>query len=492
MSIRNKLLLSYTVMLILTISLFVAAGLLISSAITGDFKAITNIYTNQYALKPLTPQEENAFIDVKLIAKGTPEQLLEPQVQQQADREMALIHSGMLVRKGSDIVYMSESLKNAGLEASLPAHEPANINVRDTVRAGDRYFTYVKFDFFFKDQTSGTIFTMKEVSPFAQLSRSLFPLWLVGLFVLLVGIYLVLYYFVTKSIIKPLHALRKGAEQITEGTLDFKMTSTKKDEIGELFLSFEEMRQRLKSSVDMQLQYEENRKELISNISHDLKTPITTILGYVEGIRDGIADTPEKMDKYVKTIYYKASDMDRLIDELFLFSKLDLKRLPFTFEQVEISEYLTDCMDEIRFDLDQKGIQMELNVHLAKPTFVTADREQLKRTIMNIVDNSVKYMDKLDKSIKMDVTEELEQVTIVIEDNGAGIEEADLPYIFDRFYRADPSRNMDKRGSGLGLAIAKQIIREHGGDIRVTSQLHAGTRIIFTLKKQLVKAGEAR
>ena len=127
-----------------------------------------------------------------------------------------------------------------------------------------------------------------------------------------------------------------------------KLSLNTNDEIGELCKEFEDMRCRLKESVEIQLQYENNRKELISNISHDLKTPVTAIKGYVEGIKDGVADTPEKMDKYINTIYKKAIDIDKLINELFVFSKLDLNKLPFSFERVDIKSYLSDSMEELQ------------------------------------------------------------------------------------------------------------------------------------------------
>ena len=114
------------------------------------------------------------------------------------------------------------------------------------------------------------------------------------------------------------------------------------------------MRARLKKSIKVQLQYEENRKELISNISHDLKTPITAIKGYIEGIRDGVADTPEKTNKYINTIYTKATDVDKLIDELFLYSKLDLNKFAFNFTKVNVYQYIEDCIEELYFPLTKE------------------------------------------------------------------------------------------------------------------------------------------
>jgi signal transduction histidine kinase len=289
-------------------------------------------------------------------------------------------------------------------------------------------------------------------------------------------------YLVSRSIIKPISILKEGAERIKSGDLSFEIKTTSNDEIGQLNRTFEEMRIKLKESVNLQIQYEENRKELLSNISHDLKTPITSIIGYVEGIKDGVANTPEKMEKYLTTVYSKARDMDLLIDELFLFSKLDLKKEPFSFETIDLVEYMRDYVEELHLDLLQKGIQIELHL-LSKPINVTADREKLRRVLANLISNCVKYMNKDKKYISISLHEGLFDVVVQVTDNGYGIEPSALPYIFKRFYRAEKSRNSQTGGSGLGLAIAKQIIEEHGGDIWATSELGKGTDVFFSLKK---------
>lgn len=275
----------------------------------------------------------------------------------------------------------------------------------------------------------------------------------------------------------------KGAtEKIKEGNLDFQIPITSQDEIGQLNQGFEEMRKRLKESIEMQTQYEENRKELISNISHDLKTPITSIIGYVEGIKDGVANTPEKMDKYLTTIHTKAKHMDTLIDELFLFSKLDLNRVPFQFETVELNTFMQELIEEMQMDLSKEGIEVRLQLH-ASPLYVTADCEKINRVISNLIHNSVKYMDKEEKKITVTVSSDNNKVIVKVMDNGSGIESDTLPYIFERFYRAEQSRNSSTGGSGLGLAIAKQIVEEHGGEIWAESELGKGTSIFFSLEK---------
>ena len=289
--------------------------------------------------------------------------------------------------------------------------------------------------------------------------------------------------FMYTEFIRPVQLLKEGTDRIKEGNLDVDVEIMNRDEIGELCDSFNEMRRKLKELIDARLRYERENRELISNISHDLKTPITAIKGYVEGIMDGVADSPEKMERYIKTIYNKANDMDVLINELSIYSKIDSNVIPYNFAKIDIDMYFADCIEELSVDMEQKGIVLNY-INYCKPhLLVAADAEQIKRVINNIVINAMKYNDKEKGCINIRLREEGMFVQVEIEDNGQGISENDLPHIFDRLYRADASRNSSKGGSGLGLSIAKKIIDEHGGKIWATSRPGSGTTIYFTLRK---------
>ena len=255
------------------------------------------------------------------------------------------------------------------------------------------------------------------------------------------------------------------------------------DEIGELCADFEEMRMRLKESTEEKVVFDSQNKELISNISHDLKTPITAIKGYVEGLLDGVADTPEKQEKYLRTIYNKANDMDRLINELTFYSKIDTNRIPYTFSKINVREYFDDCVEDIGLELSQQQIHLTYVNDVARDVLVIADAEQMKRVINNIVGNSIKYMDKPEPFIRIRVLDVGDFIQVEIEDNGKGIATRDLPYIFDRFYRTDTSRNSSKGGSGIGLSIVHKIMEDHGGKVWVTSREDAGTTMYFVLRK---------
>lgn len=286
-----------------------------------------------------------------------------------------------------------------------------------------------------------------------------------------------------RSVAAPLVKLRKATQNIKEGNLDFVLDVEGTDDFSELCRDFEEMRRRLKESAEEKIAMDKENKELISNISHDLKTPITAVKGYVEGIMDGVADTPEKIDKYIRTIYNKANDMDRLINELTVYSGIDNNRIPYHFHRINVAEYFGDCVEEVGLDLESKNVELDYSNLVTQDTMIIADPEQMKRVINNIISNSVKYMDKPKGKIDIRLLDEVDSVRIEIEDNGKGIAAKDLPLIFERFYRTDASRNSSQGGSGIGLSIVKKIIEDHGGYIWATSKEGEGTCMHFVIRK---------
>ncbi len=286
-----------------------------------------------------------------------------------------------------------------------------------------------------------------------------------------------------RSIAVPLVKLKKATKNIKEGNLDFVLEVEGNDEFSQLCQDFEEMRKRLKESTEEKILMDKENKELISNISHDLKTPITAVKGYVEGIMDGVADTPEKMDRYVRTIYNKTNEMDHLINELTFYSKIDTNRIPYTFSKLNVEDYFSDCAEELGLEMETRGIELVYANYVEKGVQVIADGEQIRRVIHNIVSNAIKYMEKPRGIIQLMVKDVGDFIQVEIEDNGKGIAAKDLPYIFDRFYRTDVSRNSSKGGSGIGLSIVKKIMEDHGGKVWATSRLGIGTIMYFVLRK---------
>ena len=305
----------------------------------------------------------------------------------------------------------------------------------------------------------------------------------VSIFLILIFTSLAVGLWLYRSVSVPLVKLKIATQKIKEGNLDFELKAEGNDEFAELFRNFDEMRQRLKESTEEKVLLDKESKELISNISHDLKTPITAVKGYVEGIIDGVADTPEKMDRYVRTIYKKTNEMDHLINELTFYSKIDTNRIPYTFSKLNVCSYFDDCAEEMEMELKNEDISLGYSNTVGRDVLVIADGEQIRRVINNVIGNATKYMDKTPGAILLRVTDVGDFIQVEIEDNGKGIAAKDLPYIFDRFYRTDVSRNSSKGGSGIGLSVVRKILEDHGGKAWATSREGQGTTIYFVLRK---------
>lgn len=240
----------------------------------------------------------------------------------------------------------------------------------------------------------------------------------------------------------------------------------------------------VETSANEQEEADKLMREVVGNISHDLKTPITAIRGYAQGILDGIANTQERMNKYVTTIRNKADDMTALVDELSFFAKIYQDNLQYNYELVDANKYLCECVSALSLDLEMRHIDL-IYEYLAEDDFyIRIDKDKLKRVIHNIIGNASKYINAERGIVYVRVEEKKGELIVRIMDNGVGIRKEELPMIFDRFYRTDSSRNSQTGGSGLGLSIAKKIVEDHAGKIWAESELGKGTEIFFSLPKQ--------
>lgn len=476
MSLKNRFWTSHLTMIAITIIL----SIITARFIVMNYTNFSDIRLRERSIEQII--NRNSKI-IRSLTLDNLESLKDSDYLIQLDNILDAMNTGIIIRKDNNIIYASELLNNIETISILPEFEESPQEEHKTIQIGSHLLVKQK-DFYFDDKTEGSIFFVIDLTYFEQVEESFtnFIFLSITIFlIILIVVNTIFTYLMSKKVVVPLNSLKNAANQIKNGDLDFQVVCNSPNEIGDLAKSFEEMRIKLKSSEQLKLLYENNRKELIANISHDLKTPITTIKGYVEGIRDGIPNSPEKMDKYLQIIYNNAVELDGLIDDLFLFSKLDLKKLPFNFEAINISDYLEDSFEELQFDLEKKGIALTYSSDYNEKHLVHADRERLKRVILNIIRNSVNCTDKKNPTINIILSENKEEAVIEIHDNGCGISSKSLPYIFDRFYRVDSARTASKGGSGLGLSIAKYIILEHGGRIWAESKKGRGTSIFFTL-----------
>ena len=389
--------------------------------------------------------------------------------------------SYIIVRKGDDLYYTGNNNAAKRIFHVLPEYG----NEMPGMEAGYYYNDINKLvkavDFRFSDGSEGSIFIVTNIG--SLLPRKMLHNMMLAFILVLVFTSVLLTRWIQRGIFTPINQLNTAMQNIAEGNLEYMLTTQEKGEIGELYRNYEDMRLRLKESLDEKFEHERKNRELISNISHDLKTPITSIKGYVEGIMDGVADTPEKMQKYIKTISDKANDMDRLINELTTYSGIDTNRIPYTFRRINVADYFGDCVEEVGLDLESKSIQLNYEDLVDPAGQIIADPEQVKRVINNIIGNSVKYMNKERGVIDIRILDEVDAIRVEIEDNGMGVAAKDLPNIFERFYRTDASRNSSKGGSGIGLSIVKKIIEDHGGYIWATSKEGEGTCMHFVIRK---------
>ena len=389
--------------------------------------------------------------------------------------------SYIIVRKKDRLYYTGNEQAAERIFEMLPEYGNEVPNSETGYYYNDRRKLVKQVDFQFTDGSEGSFFIVTSVN--SLISKNALTKMIYAFILVLCLTSILLTHWIQRGIFTPINQLNTAMQNIAEGNLEYMLPTEEKGEIGELYRNYEDMRLRLKESTDEKFEHEQKNKELVSNISHDLKTPITSIKGYVEGIMDGVADTPEKMNKYIKTIYDKANDMDRLINELTTYSGIDNNRIPYTFRRINVADYFGDCIEEVGLDLESKNIQLNYEALIEPSTQIIADPEQLKRVINNIISNSVKYINKDKGVIDIRILDELDAIRVEIEDNGMGIAAKDLPNIFERFYRTDASRNSSKGGSGIGLSIVKKIIEDHGGYIWATSKEDEGTCMHFVIRK---------
>lgn len=420
--------------------------------------------------------------------------------------------SFIIVRKNQKDFFIGNQELYPQLEI-LPGFNDYHSGSNDTISLNRTVPCLIKKkDFYFSDKSQGQIFLVTDLTHIMPAWEHSIKQLVLSLMIVIIATACLLIFWIYNSIVKPLNILRIATMQIGAGHLDKPVHVNSTDEIGELCRDFEEMRIRLKEMIEERMRYEQDTREMISSMAHDLQTPLTSIKGYAEGILDGVANTPEKQEKYLRTIYAKASDMSYLVDELSIFAKVEQNTLPYHFIPINLHSYFNDCIEEFALDLETKHMTINYKNDSRSDTKVLADPEQLKRVVYNIISNAVKYLDKPTGTIEIliqdvplpkpipplyrqiskngskiepaaPVKPPQQFVQIEIHDNGPGIEAKDLPYIFHRFFRADASRNSSKRGSGLGLAIVARIIEDHGGRVWAQSTFGEGTSIFFTLKK---------
>ena len=490
MRLRTRLIISFFIIIIVPVLL---AGATIWGFGHYQKKAIHQLYNleeNPYdyfvnSFKVLSRITKSTYEELQKTAKEAPQKLEDPGYLDKINKELEHKYSYLILRRGEELVYEGKQASWDSLRESLPEYDSVVLQNPGSgyYLEGEGQALLKQIDMEFPNGDKGSVFIITSLERFLPDVKEIILDLLISIVLILIFTAGMLTVWIYQGIINPIHKLQVAAQNIKEGNLDFTIETDGRDEIGELCRNFEEMRYRLKQSEEEMLAGEKENRVLISNISHDLKTPITAIKGYVEGLMDGVADTPKKQEKYIRTIYNKANEMDTLINELTLYSRIDTNRIPYNFNRINVADYFDDCVEEVGLDLEAKNIKLTYIDYADKDVLIIADPEQLRRVINNIISNSVKYLDKKQGFINIRIRDVGDFIQVEIEDNGRGIAGKDLPYIFDRFYRTDASRNSSTGGSGIGLSIVKKIIEDHGGKIWAHSKEGTGTIMYFVIRK---------
>ncbi|MGY3767153.1 sensor histidine kinase [Vagococcus vulneris] len=488
MTIKRRFIFSYISAILITLGSLLLILSLTFYITLGKVPSVQDMYKILTTQRSLTADEQKSFEELNNYVQKSTEFVNEPLKEdvKQTIKEIEKRQLNVVIRKNNQFIYFSQDLIEKSLQFHAPDYELSNFEPIGTIDNAGRLYHYIKHDFKYLDGTNGSfIILRRESNLFEFFTRQ--GIWLIStiiLFAILLAIFINRR--LTKTTVKPLENLAVATQIASfDNKQDYQalIASFPQPEISQdvahIQSSFKMMWQTIEKNNQLQKQYEDNRRELIANMSHDLKTPITSIIGYVEGLRDGIANTEEKRQEYLNTIHQKAISLNELIETLFLYSKLDMENAVINKEITDINRLLRLITNDY-----QLNNQAEWKINLPQHEILTEiDPLQMTRVLTNIIENSLKFKQpaKQRATISIDLRTNGSYVAITIKDNGIGISEEQLPIVFERFYRADKSRTPTIKGSGLGLNIVKSIMEHHDGSVSITSKLNEGTEVVLTL-----------
>lgn len=316
-----------------------------------------------------------------------------------------------------------------------------------------------------------------NTSPFYKTLFQVIPFLSIAIIIMIFLIYISL--IVKKDILEPIYSLDKSAKNILNGDFSCEIKYDYDNEIGVFCHDFEAMRDELKFSKERESEIKRNEKELLACISHDIKTPLTAIHGYVSGIRDGIVKDREGVQNYCTIILKRVKMLTKLLEDILEHSKAELNKMNIVMDEFYCGDFFKDIIDDLSIEVESKGLQFEI-AHEIPNLILKADKKRISEVIYNLVSNSIKYSnEKSTISICFEVTKNY--LKVYVKDTGIGITSDDVPYIFNKFYRGEKSRNQKIPGCGLGLSISKYIVEAHGGFIECIASSSKGTTMCFSL-----------
>ena len=301
---------------------------------------------------------------------------------------------------------------------------------------------------------------------------------IVLLYVLLgIGVFSVSFLLLQSRSMRYISRISSAMREIAEGDLNITLDVEGDDEFADMAENLNNMVEELRQLMDRERESERTKNELITNVAHDLRTPLTSIIGYLELLSGPVKLNEEMQKKYLDITYKKSKRLQKLIEDLFGFTKLNYGKISMKVSKVDIVKLLSQMLEEFYPNFMEKNLAYELQSNVTAKV-ITADGNLLARLFDNLINNAIKYGSEGKKIIvKVDATDTV--VTVSVTNFGYVIPKEELPLLFEKFYRVEQSRSVNTGGTGLGLAIAKNIVDMHGGTIGVTSDLN-GT--VFTVK----------
>ena len=266
---------------------------------------------------------------------------------------------------------------------------------------------------------------------------------------------------------KPLDSLVEGAKRIQDGNLEEEIIYEGQEEFERVCQAFNEMQKTILSDQEQRIRNENARIDMVTGISHDLRTPLTSIRGYIKGVLDGVADTEEKRTMYLETAYDSTGEMNILLQKLFDFSRMESGQMPFHMVRIDLAEYVKGFVAQKEKTFNPSEVQFVMEQEEEILPEADVDIEQIRRILDNLLENSMKYVEKQPVEAWIRVIKEETYLTLEWKDNGEGVPEEKIGKIFDRFYRCDEART--KKGSGVGLYVVKYIMEQHGGSVEAVN-----------------------
>ena len=305
-----------------------------------------------------------------------------------------------------------------------------------------------------------------------------------GLLAFALGMSVFVAFSFSRTVSGSINELLDAVRNINAGNLEAKFPVPTSDEVGELASAFNDMSQRLKESFGKERELEQNRREMMQAVSHDLRTPLASIQAMVESINDGVVSDQETVKRYMRSTQTEVESLSQLINDLFELAQLDAGLLELRIEPSSVQDLISDTLESMSAQAQAQKLTLSGTVD-EDLSPVAMDPQRVQRVLYNLVQNALRHTPP-DGTISIQARDAGEEVQVEVKDTGEGIPEGELPHIFQRSYRVDPSRARGSGGAGLGLSIVLGIVEAHGGRIWVESGLGEGSSFTFTLPKMPV------